>query len=184
MEFASKAVSDRDKKLLHSNMLECMAVHWAIAERFRIYLYGLSHFDIYYTDNFAVSHLIKSGATNRRFARWIVDLAEFNFKVHHISGKKNVPADLLSRTTIDSSLLQIKEIICCMIKVIAYHPLLKSLQKEDKFCKEAIINNSSLYQLDQNGILLRKKEKFNKSTIVLPQTLIPETIMKLMGILM
>lgn len=87
VEFASKSVSDRDRRLLHSNMLECMAVHWAITERFKIYLYGLSCFNVY-TDNFAVPYLVKAGTTNRRFARWVVDLVEFNFFTYHIPGKK------------------------------------------------------------------------------------------------
>ncbi|KAL3182981.1 hypothetical protein MRX96_006776 [Rhipicephalus microplus] len=69
-------------------MLECMALHWAIIERFSVYLRGGPRFTVF-TDNFSLSYLVQKGASNRRFARWTLDLAEYTFDVKHKPGRQN-----------------------------------------------------------------------------------------------
>ncbi|RWS23073.1 blastopia polyprotein-like protein, partial [Leptotrombidium deliense] len=95
IEFASRRVSESERNL-HSNDLECSAAHWLITIRFRIYLYGLDYFTLY-TDNWTVAHLNAKKTINRKYARWIIELQEFNFKVKHRKGSQNVVADALSR---------------------------------------------------------------------------------------
>jgi hypothetical protein len=34
---------------------------------------------------------------NRRTARWHADLQEYDYEIHHVPGKINIPADALSR---------------------------------------------------------------------------------------
>lgn len=77
-------------------MLECIALHWALTEKFRIYVYGLSVVHVW-TDNYSVSLMTGAQQMNRKFARMVLDLQELPLKIHHRSGKTNVVADALSR---------------------------------------------------------------------------------------
>lgn len=53
-------------------------------------------FDLY-TDNAAVRYLFQKAEPNQRLQRWILAIQEFRLKVHHLPGKQNVVADVLSR---------------------------------------------------------------------------------------
>ncbi|KAG0442517.1 Enzymatic polyprotein [Dictyocoela muelleri] len=47
-----------------------------------------------FTDN---KNILKQTSTCQRIQRWQLLLSEYNFKIQHISGKKNRDADLISR---------------------------------------------------------------------------------------
>ena len=50
------------------------------------------------TDHFSLTYLISQQKTpQHRIARWIDTLAEYNFRIKHLSGSKNTVADALSR---------------------------------------------------------------------------------------
>ncbi|KAL3244973.1 hypothetical protein MRX96_018373 [Rhipicephalus microplus] len=59
-EYASRSLNEHDRGL-HSNMLECMALHWAITEKFSVYLRGGPRFTVF-TDNFSLSYLVQEGS--------------------------------------------------------------------------------------------------------------------------
>ncbi|KAL3208260.1 hypothetical protein MRX96_052582 [Rhipicephalus microplus] len=67
IEYASRSLNEHDRGL-HSNMLECMTLYWAITEKFSVYLRGGPRFTVF-TNNFSLSYLVQKGASNRRFAR-------------------------------------------------------------------------------------------------------------------
>ncbi|KAL3176782.1 hypothetical protein MRX96_039624 [Rhipicephalus microplus] len=67
IEYASRSLNEHDRGL-HSNMLECMALHWAITEKFSVYLRRGPRFTVF-TYNFSLPYLVQKGASNRRFAR-------------------------------------------------------------------------------------------------------------------
>lgn len=94
VEFASRTVPTQDV-VRHANELESLAIHWAVTDRFRIYLQGLPQFVIY-TDNWTSVHLASKATVNRRFARIALDLAEFSFIFKHKKGKQNTMAEALS----------------------------------------------------------------------------------------
>uniref|UniRef100_T1IM63 RNA-directed DNA polymerase n=1 Tax=Strigamia maritima TaxID=126957 RepID=T1IM63_STRMM len=71
------------------------AVHWALIDKFRIYLLGNTFKLI--TDNFTTAYVLNKAKLNRKFAHYIVDFAEFDFTPMHRPGKQNVIADHLSR---------------------------------------------------------------------------------------
>jgi transposase InsO family protein len=50
-----------------------------------------------YTDHANLQYFKKPQKLNRRQARWLTELQEFHFTLHHIPGKSNSKADLLSR---------------------------------------------------------------------------------------
>uniref|UniRef100_T1IM39 Reverse transcriptase RNase H-like domain-containing protein n=1 Tax=Strigamia maritima TaxID=126957 RepID=T1IM39_STRMM len=86
IEFASRSIPN-SYKTAHLNELECLAVHWAVTERFRFYLAAQKHFTVI-TDNWAVAHLQAKNNINRKYTRWILDLQEFSFTVKHHKGEK------------------------------------------------------------------------------------------------
>ncbi|RYO82880.1 hypothetical protein DL762_006401 [Monosporascus cannonballus] len=52
-------------------------------------------FDIYF-DHKNLTQFMKAQELNKRHERWWIFLSRFNFKIHHIKGKENIQADILS----------------------------------------------------------------------------------------
>ena len=78
-----------------STKLECLAVVWAI-KWFRYYLIG-RHFEVI-TDHSALKWLFNKPDPQGLYARWIMTMQEYDFKVQYRKGKKHVNADVISRT--------------------------------------------------------------------------------------
>jgi len=72
IEYASRTLKDAEKKY-HSNELEVTAVHWAITEKFRLYLTG-KKFKLL-TDSYSTAYIVSKAKLNRKFARYVVDLS-------------------------------------------------------------------------------------------------------------
>ncbi|RWS21244.1 hypothetical protein B4U80_09163 [Leptotrombidium deliense] len=181
IEFASRRVSETEMNL-HSNDLECSAAHWLITIRFRIYLYGLDFFTLI-TDNWTVAHLNVKRTINRKYARWIIELQEFNFKVKHRKGSQNVVADALSR--------QFDSEVVAMAIVVTKDKRLQLLQQQDNECVSImkIIQDTPRTKSERktceqfqkcNGILCHKADVNGrlKTRIVIPQSL-RETVLEL-----
>lgn len=94
IEYASRSLKDAETRY-HSNELEIAAVHWALTDKFRLYLVG--HPFTLVTDNFTTAYVVSKSKINRKFARYAVDLSGFDFTVVHRPGKLNFIADHLSR---------------------------------------------------------------------------------------
>jgi len=77
IKYASKSLKDPEKRY-NSNELEVTAVHWAITEKFRLYLVGQAFKFI--TDNYSTAYKVNKAKLNRKFARYVVDLAAFDFE--------------------------------------------------------------------------------------------------------
>ncbi|RYP29820.1 hypothetical protein DL768_011207 [Monosporascus sp. mg162] len=61
------------------------------------YLSGTKEpFDIY-SDHKNLTHFMTTQDLNKRHENWMIFLSKFNFKIHHIKGKENIQADILSR---------------------------------------------------------------------------------------
>lgn len=65
-------------------------------KHFRYYLHG--HHFILRTDHSSLLSLRNKSEPSTRIARWLDTLAEYDFSLEHIPGKKNVVADALSRS--------------------------------------------------------------------------------------
>ena len=50
-----------------------------------------------FTDHKSLEYFMTTKKLTRRQARWANTLAEFNFKIHHVEGRKNMKADALTR---------------------------------------------------------------------------------------
>ncbi|KAG0913975.1 hypothetical protein G6F57_011256 [Rhizopus arrhizus] len=73
---------------------EILAVIYAF-KKLRKYLLD-KQFELF-TDNTAVRYLFCKMDPSQRLQRWILAVQEYTFKVHHLPGKQNVVADVLSR---------------------------------------------------------------------------------------
>lgn len=74
---------------------ELLAIMLAL-EEFRRYLIDAKHpFEIW-TDHANLQYFKKPQNLNRQQARWLTEIQEFHFTLHHIPGKSNSKADILS----------------------------------------------------------------------------------------
>ena len=80
----------------HPSKLEFLALKWAITEFFCEYLGYANHFFVF-TDNNPLVYLMETRKLTAYSARWISELAEFNFSVKYRPGKVNTDPDCLSR---------------------------------------------------------------------------------------
>ncbi|KAL1472032.1 hypothetical protein MTO96_039584 [Rhipicephalus appendiculatus] len=130
IEYISISLNEHDPGL-HSNMLECRALHWAITEKFSVYL----HCTVF-TDNFSLSYPVQKKASNRRFARRT--LAKYTFDVQHKPGCQNSAADAHSTLSevaeaTDKSILT-RDLTWCAV-VVRKHGCLRELQERESECK-------------------------------------------------
>ncbi|GFW90174.1 retrovirus-related Pol polyprotein from transposon 17.6 [Trichonephila clavipes] len=80
IECTSRTLKDAETRY-HSNELECTAVHWALTKKFRLFLLGYTFQLI--TDNYTTAYVVAKSTVNRKFARYLVDLAQFDFTTVH-----------------------------------------------------------------------------------------------------
>ncbi len=75
---------------------ELLAIMLALDE-WRHYLMGAAQDFEIWTDHQNLQYFRKPQKLNRRQARWVTELAEYHFSLHHKPGASNKKADLLSR---------------------------------------------------------------------------------------
>jgi hypothetical protein len=75
---------------------ELLAIVQALKE-WRHYIQGSGHTTIVLSDHNNLQHFKVPQTIGRRMARWTLYLSEFDIKLVHIPGKKNIQADSLSR---------------------------------------------------------------------------------------
>jgi hypothetical protein len=93
--FMSKSLNEAERNYEISNkeMLVVMQGFY----KWSHYLCGYNAEVEVLTDHQNLTYFHKPQNLNRRQARWILDLQEYNFTIKHQSGKSNTKADLLSR---------------------------------------------------------------------------------------
>ncbi|SJL19037.1 uncharacterized protein ARMOST_22644 [Armillaria ostoyae] len=93
--FLSKAltITERNYEIYNKELLTIMLA----LDEWRHYLMGAAvDFEIW-TDHQNLQYFRKPQKLNRRQARWVTELAEYHFTLHHKPGASNKKADLLSR---------------------------------------------------------------------------------------
>ena len=90
--YASRTLSKSEQNY-DAHKLEFLALKWSITERFHEYLYG-RHFEVY-TDNNPLTYILTTAKLDATGQRWVVSLANHNFKIFYRSGKLNVEVDAL-----------------------------------------------------------------------------------------
>ena len=95
--FASRTLTPAEKNYhMHSGKLEFLALKWAIADRFRDYLFNAEEFPVY-SDSNPLQYIFTCPKLDATRLRWVSELAGFNFKVYYKPGFRNGDADGLSR---------------------------------------------------------------------------------------
>ncbi|GFX09040.1 hypothetical protein TNCV_4166191 [Trichonephila clavipes] len=175
IKYVSRTLKDAETRY-HSNELECTAVHWALTEKFRLYLLG--HKFQLITDNYATADVVTKSAVNRKFARYLVDLARFDSTTVRRPGKQNVIIDHLSRFPTPP---------VCLTVTVSYQSKTYTKQKQDDFCqyifrllKEQNPNKKTMsiisnYNID-NNTLVRVKEKSKYFAVVIPKAMREQTL--------
>ncbi len=90
--FFSKALNEAQKKY-STYRKEALAIHSALRKMRK--LLGTAMFDLF-TDHRNLTPFLWT-AEDQMVQRWALDLANYNFDIHHIKGEENVVADALSR---------------------------------------------------------------------------------------
>ncbi|CAI6354043.1 unnamed protein product [Macrosiphum euphorbiae] len=174
IEYASRSLKDPEKRY-HSNELEVTAVHWAITEKFRLYLVGQTFKLI--TDNYSTAYIVNKAKLNRKFARYVVDLAAFEFEPIYRAGKLNIIADHLSRYPQPVN----DENQCCLAIINSQNDKLVHAQQADSFCQQInkklkntnntvhILQIKCMYKYENNILVhVNIENGFEVSKIVIP----------------
>ena len=112
--YISRRLTDAEKNY-HSNELECLTLVWAL-KKLCHYLFG-RRFQVK-TDNNVVKLLCSKKELKGKFARWIMELQDFDFQIHHLKGTENIVADTLSRYPVECG--GCTEINVCVLKPTGY----------------------------------------------------------------
>jgi RNase H-like domain found in reverse transcriptase len=73
-----------------------LAIIWALKE-WRHYIQGSGHTTVVLSDHDNLRHFKVPQIIGQQMAQWTLYLSEFDIKLVHISGKKNIQTDSLSR---------------------------------------------------------------------------------------
>lgn len=183
IEYASRSLKDSERRY-HSNELEVTAVHWAVTEKFRLYLVGKSFKLI--TDNYSTAYILNKAKLNRKFARYVVDLAAFDMTPIFRNGRNNKIADHLSRYPQPEEYKNV-----CLAIITSPDSRLHLAQQTDPFCKQVankLTSNNVNNQYKQyknrykyeNEILvcIQKEHGRDRAKIVIPFS-VRQSILKL-----
>jgi hypothetical protein len=178
ISFASRGVTAAEAKLA-SAALECTGLAWAILH-FKYFLYGIPFTVL--SDSHAICAITRLKDPYGRIARLLLRLQPYNFKMCHISGKKHVCPDFLSRHEADWDPFDEEEfnaeleIPSCFTELVN----IQKAQEADVKIKNIIdaiksgcISNAERQYVLQDNILYKKgiSERGNLHLLVIPETL-------------
>jgi len=172
----------------HSRKLQKNQINWATwekeayslvdcLEKWRFYVEGRKFY--VETDNVVVTALMKMKNPQKRVARWITYLQEFNFEIKHIPGRSNEVADLLSRDievnsgeVVDIALEQRRD--PDLLAIIKYLET-KELPENNNKARE-VVHKADIYVIDQDILYfigLKKNQGSNRhrKRIAIPRDL-------------
>ena len=91
--YAARSLHQAEKEYVTTEK-ECLAVVWAV-EKFKQYIGGDIPFKLY-TDHAALKTLMEHDKPSPKRARWMGELAKYQFSIEHRPGRKMEHADYLS----------------------------------------------------------------------------------------
>ena len=94
ISYASRSIS-KSKKNYQIHRLECLALKWAITDRFHQYLFG-AQFKAF-TDNDPLAYVLTTVKLDARSHRWVAALSNYTFSIIYKLGRNHQNANALSR---------------------------------------------------------------------------------------
>lgn len=138
--FISKAWSPADA-VKSTPIQECLGIHLAISQ-FGPYIYGTSF--LVRTDHKSLVYLFTHKNLSPKLLRIRLDLEDYDFTIEHVSGKKNVVADALSR-------IHMKDIVDLYGKTASVLAITRSMSK--KIDENTQVNDHSNKIVNNNELL-------------------------------
>jgi transposase InsO family protein len=139
--------------------IECYAAVFA-CRSFRQYIYGY-RFTLR-TDHSALVCLFNLTNPKPRLARWVMEMAEYEYEVKYIPGKKNAQADALSR-------------VVAAVSSAAHEswrlPEVVEAQNQDEKLQEAITSSPEKYCKDEHGLTYVKSD--HGKILYVPALMVP-----------
>ncbi|CAK1596618.1 unnamed protein product [Parnassius mnemosyne] len=151
----------------HSKALKGPELNWSVTEqefyavisclkKFKTYLRGSKV--IILTDHKALLFLNNMKLFNGRVTRWILYIEQFNYEVQHISGRRNIVADVLSRYPPDGDLIQEDKNNSLEIAYTESEPNIELIEK---------LKSLTVYQLqDSESLAIIEKLKILNTSII------------------
>ncbi|CAK1599216.1 unnamed protein product [Parnassius mnemosyne] len=151
----------------HSKALKGPELNWSVTEQeFYAVISCLKKFETYLrgskviilTDHKALLFINNMKLFNGRVTRWILYIEQFNYEVQHISGRRNIVADVLSRYPPDGDLIQEDKNNSLEIAYTESEPNIELIEK---------LKSLSVYQLqDSESLAIIEKLKTLNTSII------------------
>lgn len=125
--YASRSLKPAERNY-PAHKLECLALKWAVTDKFHDYLYGAT-FDVV-TDNNPLTYVNTTAKLDAAGQRWVAALANYNFSLKYRAGSQNSDADGMSRIprqTEESVQPLLKSIVLVSSTEVTTNPLCFSL---------------------------------------------------------
>jgi len=156
--FSRKTTKDEVK--YHSYELEALAIVNAL-ERFRVYLIGICFVIKTYCNSLKL--LADKRDLNPRIGWWFIKLSEYQYKIEHFKGDRNLIADALSRSPVESEQsVEVASLNVFGIKITtdwvaalqkddeAVAGMIAKMETNDPITKHSnVIENSRLYRITE-----------------------------------
>ena len=97
--------------------LECLALKWAVTDKFHEYLYRGS-FDVYTDSQQLLTYILTLAKLYAVGQCWVAALANYNIQLHYKTGKSNVEVDALSHIPWQVSEQECMNLDCRMLKAV------------------------------------------------------------------
>ena len=94
--YASRSLSKAESHY-PAHKLEFLALKCAVVKKFHECLYGLT-FDVH-MDNNLLTYVLTTAKLDAASYCWVINLANYNFRLHYRAGTVNINADALSRVS-------------------------------------------------------------------------------------
>ena len=157
--YVSRSLKPAEKNY-PAHKLECLALKWAVTDKFHDYLYGSKFEEL--TDNNPLTYVLTSAKLDATGQRWVATLSSYNFNLTYRSGIKNKDADGLSRkleSTMSSEGFKFPEILKAICQSVSAntedHPYVDSIAMPisedcpvDENIPEEILQSTALSKQD------------------------------------
>ncbi|CAK1595948.1 unnamed protein product [Parnassius mnemosyne] len=162
----------------HSKALKGPELNWSVTEQeFYAVISCLKKFETYLrgkkviilTDHKALLFINNMKLFNGRVTRWILYIEQFNYEVQHISGRRNIVADVLSRYPPDGDLIQEDKNNSLEIAYTESEPNIELIEKLKSLTVYQLQDTESLAIIEKlktlNTSIIKQNNKFKRYSL-------------------